>query len=784
MKQPKVLRLKGGAGMFTGKYVNGEEALIFCYNSPKLTIVTFANYEREARLFRADLERRSNFFSFGRTTGKSAISSQTVYKQVWQESGKDHHLDINEYKIEKLNLKPDHASKEIVSFRYRFSDENGKDLVNVYKVSPGFKVELIVTLYKVDSYNRADDVLTDNEPAKDLWSSYYMTESSLPIRELNDSNDDLLFQASLEIEEIFNAEKFLEDPQFWNEDIEYLDDEERDKEDTFSDDDQFFEAIQAQEEIQPENEDIFQDDDDDFLLQVLEVVDNIDDIFQDNDDPLFLQVLDEEQPTLRMNGGGARRPDHHIANQLLQIIRNCEIKVKLDEYVPGEKTGNCLFFAVCQQVNRDVFQDLEQFDEFRDPYQGQFILRQALVSWVLTSDHPKVAEIASEYGEHVELIDNETWDEYWQKMSRDTEWAEDLVVQTLALFLQTDICVVSRTSTKQTPMYLISGNRTNSNVRLETPPFIIGYWNRIHFMSLLPASNIPTEANIDTRELSQTLQWMVSQVIADAAAPPMSDQVQSTPVPSALHFTDSSSDSDDVIVEEENFEADSSLQSLLLQFGHTQFRSKKQFEAVKAMIAGRHDLFVSMPTGSGKSLVYQGPAVIANKVTLVVSPLIALMKNQVDDLRSKNIVAEYYNSRMGKVDRKRVEDDLKSLVPNTRLLYVTPEQIENKAFIDLITTLVYHNNIAYFAVDEAHCMSEWGHDFRKQYLELGNLRSKIGFEVPCCALTATAPAKVIEEITLKLKFRTGYKTFKVPSHRTNLVYDVTFKDASNVSELY
>ena len=195
-------------------------------------------------------------------------------------------------------------------------------------------------------------------------------------------------------------------------------------------------------------------------------------------------------------------------------------------------------------------------------------------------------------------------------------------------------------------------------------------------------------------------------------------------------------------------------------------------------------MFVSMPTGSGKSLVYQLPAVAAgpSKVTIVVSPLIALIKDQMEHLAKRKIIAESINSKMGEKERRRVLDDLRCQAPNTRMLYVTPEQCATPTFQSLLERLVRYSKLGYFVVDEAHCVSQWGHDFRPDYLKLGNLRRLTG-STPWAALTATANTQVVEDIIASLRLRPGYKTFKLPCFRSNLFYEVLFKETLSVSLL-
>jgi ATP-dependent DNA helicase Q5 len=188
--------------------------------------------------------------------------------------------------------------------------------------------------------------------------------------------------------------------------------------------------------------------------------------------------------------------------------------------------------------------------------------------------------------------------------------------------------------------------------------------------------------------------------------------------------------------------------------------------------------------GSGKSLIYQLPAVLSQgKVTLVISPLIALIKDQLDHLSKMNIEAQTINSRMNQEDKNTVKADLMSRNPNTSLLYVTPEQVSTRNFQDLLDCMIKSKNIACIVIDEAHCLSEWGHDFRPDYCKLGILRQKTG-TVPFAALTATASRQVAQDITSTLRFRYGYKTFKLPCFRSNLFYDVIFKPSNQVFFFY
>ncbi|WP_313579630.1 DNA helicase RecQ [Chishuiella sp.] len=200
-------------------------------------------------------------------------------------------------------------------------------------------------------------------------------------------------------------------------------------------------------------------------------------------------------------------------------------------------------------------------------------------------------------------------------------------------------------------------------------------------------------------------------------------------------------------------------------FGFDQFKGQ-QHEIITSLL-NNEDVFVLMPTGGGKSLCYQLPALMSDGVAIIVSPLIALMKNQVDAIRGiseNNGIAHVLNSSLNKSETKTVMTDIKDGV--TKLLYVAPESLTKEEYIDFFKSV----KISFFAIDEAHCISEWGHDFRPEYRNLKSIINKIG-DAPIIALTATATPKVQEDIQKTLGMQSA-KVFKDSFNRTNLFYEI------------
>lgn len=201
-------------------------------------------------------------------------------------------------------------------------------------------------------------------------------------------------------------------------------------------------------------------------------------------------------------------------------------------------------------------------------------------------------------------------------------------------------------------------------------------------------------------------------------------------------------------------------------FGFDKFKGTQE-KAIESLLAG-HDTFVIMPTGGGKSLCYQLPAMVSEGVAIIVSPLIALMKNQVDLVRgysSNDEVAHFLNSTLTKKEIKEVHDDL--LTGKTKMLYVAPETLTKQENLEFFSDLT----ISFFAVDEAHCISEWGHDFRPEYRRLREMMIQINPDAPVIALTATATPKVQSDIIKNLDLRNP-NVFISSFNRPNLYYEV------------
>ena len=211
-------------------------------------------------------------------------------------------------------------------------------------------------------------------------------------------------------------------------------------------------------------------------------------------------------------------------------------------------------------------------------------------------------------------------------------------------------------------------------------------------------------------------------------------------------------------------------------FGFSQFKGLQ--EQVITSILDKKNTFVIMPTGGGKSLCYQLPALIQEGTAIVVSPLIALMKNQVDAIRSlssENGIAHVLNSSLTKTEIAQVKKDITSGL--TKLLYVAPESLTKEEYVAFLQSVP----ISFVAIDEAHCISEWGHDFRPEYRNLKNIIKQLG-KVPIIGLTATATPKVQEDILKNLEMSDA-NTFKASFNRPNLYYEVRTKTKNIESDI-
>ncbi|KAL6331037.1 hypothetical protein AAG906_009465 [Vitis piasezkii] len=208
-------------------------------------------------------------------------------------------------------------------------------------------------------------------------------------------------------------------------------------------------------------------------------------------------------------------------------------------------------------------------------------------------------------------------------------------------------------------------------------------------------------------------------------------------------------------------------------FGHAEFRGR-QLEAIEAILSGR-DCFCLMPTGGGKSMCYQIPALAKPGIVLVVCPLIALMvRKPSDGIEGKRIAAEFLSSTQTTKVRDKIHEDLQSGKPSLRLLYVTPELIATPGFMSRLTKIHARGLLNLIAIDEAHCISSWGHDFRPSYRKLSSLRNHLP-DVPILALTATAVPKVQKDVIESLCLQNPL-VLKSSFNRPNIYYEVRYKD--------
>jgi len=212
--------------------------------------------------------------------------------------------------------------------------------------------------------------------------------------------------------------------------------------------------------------------------------------------------------------------------------------------------------------------------------------------------------------------------------------------------------------------------------------------------------------------------------------------------------------------------AENSLSEALIKyFGYESFKGEQ--EAVIRSLLDRRDTFVIMPTGGGKSMCYQLPALMSKGTAIIISPLIALMKNQVDAIRGFNTddgVAHFMNSSLSKLEITNVRQDIRD--KKTKLLFVAPESLTKEENVKFLQEI----EISFFAIDESHCISEWGHDFRPEYRRLRSIIDQIG-EFPIIALTATATEKVQADIQKNLGM-TDAQVFKASFNRPNLYYEI------------
>jgi ATP-dependent DNA helicase RecQ len=221
----------------------------------------------------------------------------------------------------------------------------------------------------------------------------------------------------------------------------------------------------------------------------------------------------------------------------------------------------------------------------------------------------------------------------------------------------------------------------------------------------------------------------------------------------------------------------SAQEALKHYFGYDRFRVGQQ-EIIEGALQNQ-DQLVIMPTGGGKSICFQLPAMLKSGLTLVVSPLIALMEDQVTALKNNGIGAAFLNSSLNSSDRQSIESEI--LIGKIKLLYVSPERLFSDSFLPFLEQIKLKVGISGFAIDEAHCVSEWGHDFRPEYRQLGQLRSRYP-QIGIMALTATATERVQRDILEQLRLRSP-QIHITSFNRPNLYYEVIPKQKDSYSNL-
>jgi ATP-dependent DNA helicase RecQ len=208
--------------------------------------------------------------------------------------------------------------------------------------------------------------------------------------------------------------------------------------------------------------------------------------------------------------------------------------------------------------------------------------------------------------------------------------------------------------------------------------------------------------------------------------------------------------------------------TLKKHWGYDSFRPLQE-DIINSVLDG-HDTLGLMPTGGGKSITFQVPGMILEGLTIVITPLISLMKDQVDNLRQKQIKAVYFHAGMTHKETTLAWEKLVNA--KCKFLYVSPERLSSEKFCMELKSLP----IKLVVIDEAHCISQWGYDFRPSYLNISKLR-KIHPDAPFLALTATATPEVVKDICDKLQFRQGHKIFKKSFSRPNIQYIVRPTDS-------
>ncbi|KAG5683750.1 hypothetical protein PVAND_013015 [Polypedilum vanderplanki] len=324
-------------------------------------------------------------------------------------------------------------------------------------------------------------------------------------------------------------------------------------------------------------------------------------------------------------------------------------------------------------------------------------------------------------------------------------------------------------TTSRTQLSNVFGHHSEVNAEADNDGFPIFDYSSLEDVVPIDSTPIPSSSNSSLKENKRPVKQTIDSMIPDNP-----DEIQFKNTSSVgVFYNNVTNDGISGEFDGMNYPFSKELQRVFENiFGLRKFR-QNQLQAINAALLG-HDCFVLMPTGGGKSLCYQLPALLSRGVTIVISPLKSLILDQVNKLNSLDIRAAALSGEVSQAEAREIFSDINKNNPTIKLLYVTPEKISASTFFqDTLTSMHQKGTLARFVVDEAHCVSTWGHDFRPDYKKLGELKNRFS-NVPVMALTATANIRVRADVIHQLKIA-KCKWFLSSFNRPNLKYIVTQK---------